>query len=524
MGRSRKCLPCWEFAIWILFYFLFLASPGFAAEGFCQRISKRLARLPGQLIGQSPFTGTLPAQRLPIFRTGLLTLRHYRTPLKILDAVFEGEGDLKYLDVPGFSPILFVRDPEMIREITVATANKGDFDRDTMPTQGIGRVVGTENLLYAQGETWKKHKGAVARPFGTQAVQTPEVFNDLERALRESVAPHLQALADKIRSSNDGTERVELEPEIKSIMLGLLVKTLFGSQVPHEELRYRYLPAIENVIGYIMWDTIANRAHLPVLTLPAITPAHARLKQDRLVFEELVDRVIETRSEGAGFWPLLTAEGTDEAVRSNVRVFLAGALEATTSYLSWTLSHLARNPEAQEKAYREAVGITELTPQSREQSPYLKQVLAETLRLTPSLYFLPRIAMKDTSVTTSKGTLTIPKGTHIILAAWHTNRSEAHWGSERTGYPALAYVPERWDEENLNAYGLASKDTLHFGFGHGPRVCVGKHFAEAEAFVFLNLFLKTFEVRTLTPTVDADSGVSTRPADKVEVEIRLRHP
>ena len=44
--------------------------------------------------------------------------------------------------------------------------------------------------------------------------------------------------------------------------------------------------------------------------------------------------MMETRTKGAGFWPLLTADAAEEAITSNVRIFLAGALEATASYIS----------------------------------------------------------------------------------------------------------------------------------------------------------------------------------------------
>jgi cytochrome P450 len=482
----------------------------------------RLKNLPRQLQGRNPFTGTLKVERLPLLDTALVTLRNFRTPLHILDFVFQDDGDLKYLDVPGFPPLLFLRDPELIRLITVETANEGDFDRDTLPTQGIGRVVGKENLLYAQGETWRRHKGAVARPFGTRAVQTPEVFHDLEKTIRKAVEPQLEAIVEKVRQSPTRTHRMQLEPDIKAVMLDILVNILFGSAIPHEELRTRYLPAIENVIKYIMIDTVANPFALPVFKLPAVTKRHARLKQDKQVFEELVDRVLQTRSEGAGFWPLLTAAGTEVAVRSNVRVFLAGALEATASYISWTLSNLARDPVAQERAYQEARTHTELTPEARESAVYLQKVLAESLRLNGALYFLPRVAVRDTTVTTSRGTLTIPAETHIMLAAYHANRCERHWGVEATGYPATAFVPERWDAENMEKRGRTPRDNLHFGFGYGPRVCIGKHFSEAEAFVCVTMFLRRFAFTAVKPTVEADSGVSTRPRDKVDVVLSLR--
>lgn len=486
------------------------------------RLLQRLRRLPGQFLRRSPFAGTLPVGRLPLIRTGLATVRNFRTPLAILDFVFRDDCDLKYLDVPGFPAILFVREPELVRKITVQTALDGAFDRDTLPTQGIGRVVGKDNLLYAQGDVWRRHKGAVVRPMGTGAVQTPEVFYDLEKTIRKAVEPQLEDLVEKVRRSPTNSHRMRLEPDIQAVMLNVLVNVLFGAAIPHSELRTQYLPAIRNVIAYILVDTVTNQLGVPTFRLPSLTGKHARLKRDRQTFEELVDRVIRTRMDGAGFWPLLTAAGTPEAIRSNVRVFLAGALEATSSYISWTLGNLARNPAAQERAYQETLTFTEITPEARERAVYLQQVLAESLRLNNALYFLPRVALRDTTVVTPEGILTIPADTHIILATYHMNRCERHWGVAATGYPATEFVPDRWDAKNMEARGRSSKDNLHFGFGHGPRVCIGKHFSEAEAFVCLTLFLRRFRFRAVSPTTSADSGVSTRPRDGVDLELSLR--
>ena len=248
------------------------------------RLSTRLTRLPGQLLGRNPFAGTQPVRRLPLVATGMVTARHFRTPLKILDFVFRDDCDLKYLDVPGFPPILFVRDPELIRKITVETALDGAFDRDTLPTQGIGRVVGPDNLLYSQGDVWRKHKGVVVRPLGTVAVQTAEVFHDLEKTIRKAVEPQLEDLVETVRRSPTHSHRMRLEPDIQAVMLNVLVNVLFGAATPHTELRTHYLPAIKNVIAYILIDTVTNQIRLPTFRLPALTARHARLKRDRETF------------------------------------------------------------------------------------------------------------------------------------------------------------------------------------------------------------------------------------------------
>lgn len=481
----------------------------------------RARRLPFQLMGRSPFTGTLRADRLPLVDTAFVTARNFRSPLRILDFVFQKQGDLKYLDVPGFPPILFVRDPELIRQITVETANNGAFDRDTLPTQGIARVVGGWNLLFAQGDAWKRHRSAAARVFGAGNFQSPDIYRDMEQAIRKSVEPQLELIAEQVRRSGVNRLRMKLEPHIQAVMLDVLVNVLFGSRVPRDELSTRYLPAISNVIRYILVDTIVNQFGAPVFRWPALTRRHAQLKRDRALLEELVDRVIATRSTGAGFWPLLTAEGPEEAIRSNVRVFLAGALEATSSYLSWAISNLARCPRSQSIARDEAMRSS-ISAEGRESATYLQKVLAESLRLQNSLYFLPRVAVRDAMLRTRHGTLGIPADTHLVLATFHANRCEHHWGEKTSGYPAMEFVPERWEQDNLVRFGRATKDSIHFGFGHGPRVCIGKHFSEVEAFVCLTLFLRRFEFRAIHPKLEADAGVSTRPKDRVELELSLR--
>ena len=154
---------------------------------------------------------------------------------------------------------------------------------------------------------------------------------------------------------------------------------------------------------------------------------------------------------------------------------------------------------------------------------YLNHALDETLRLTPSLYFLPRRASADTWVETTDGSkLWMPKGTHVFLDVWHANRHEDHWGVAVTGYPAIDFVPERW--ENVTDADRGSKDLLHFGFGHGPRFCPGKHLGQLEVGLVVGAFVKLFRFRAVNRESQARAGVSTKPADGVLVDLELRLP
>ena len=144
-------------------------------------------------------------------------------------------------------------------------------------------------------------------------------------------------------------------------------------------------------------------------------------------------------------------------------VFLAGAMEATTSFASWAISHLSHNPEWQARVYDEVKDMDVYDPDDFTKAPNLNRVLEETLRLTPALYFFPRRATVDTWVETSdQRKMMIPKGTHIRLDVWHSNRCEEFWGKDVTGYPADVFAPGRWDI--IEEKGLSAKDMLHFGF------------------------------------------------------------
>jgi cytochrome P450 len=202
-------------------------------------------------------------------------------------------------------------------------------------------------------------------------------------------------------------------------------------------------------------------------------------------------------------------------------VFLAGALEATTSYASWAISHLARSPCAQEKVFAAVENIRDYTPENLDKAEYLGHALDETLRLTPALYFLPRRASADTWIATADGRkMFIPKGTHILLDIWHANRHEDHWGIEATGYAALDFAPERWAA--MAAQGRASKEILHFGFGHGPRVCPGKHLGQLEVGLVVGAFVKMFKFTAENPANPVKAGVSTKPLDGTVVDLERR--
>ncbi|MDB6130933.1 MAG: cypX, partial [Verrucomicrobiales bacterium] len=440
----------------------------------------RSTHLLKQLRGVNPFGGDCLPSRVSLFGFGRPTLPfphlwNYKNPLKIFETFYYGSereaGSGKhnrYIYVAGMPPVLLTREPAIIKAVQAETGDKpGQFDRDTSPMAGIARATGTDSLLYSNGSVWRKQKRLSAEPFSRANLFQPEKFHGFEQTFRETVAKRLEALHSHLVTTGQQTVRVELEPEVKVVMLEMLVNNFFGGNVACEDLRARYVPAIEMLIAHMIGDTVAPRT---LALLDMLTGRHAILKQKSIDFEALTDIALSGRAEGRGLWSQFKSEATNQALRSNIRVFLAGAMEATSSFASWALSHLSRRPDIQDQIYEEVKNMSVYDPDNLMHAVTLNRVLEETLRLTPALYFLPRRATADTWIETADHRkMFIPKGTQLRLDVWHANRCEQFWGKEVTGYPAEMFEPKRWDI--LAQKGISSRDMLHFGFGHGPRFC-----------------------------------------------------
>lgn len=484
-----------------------------------------------QLVGFSPFAGDILPSRVPLFGLGRPTLPfphpwNYREPIRILDTFWWGSEKLsgagrhnRYLYAGGFPPVLVTRDPGVIKAVLGATGEKpGQFDRDTAPTAGIARATGVDSLLYANGEVWRRQKTLVAEPFSRGNLFQPEQFHGFEQTFRATVHERLETLRARQRETGEKTTRIALEPEIKVVMLEMLVNNFFGGRVEPQELRGRYVPALEGLIEHMVTDTIAPRLKR---LAGAITGRNAVLRKKKADFEELVDIALSGRAKGLGAWAQFHSEAPDAALRSNIRVFLAGAMEATTSFASWAISHLARAPKVQEQVYAEVRDLEVYDPDNLASAATLNRVLEETLRLTPALYFLPRRATVDTWIETAdRRKMLIPKGAHVVLDVWHANRCDEFWGEAVTGFPATAFAPERW--EFLARKGLTPKDMLHFGFGHGPRFCPGRSLGLLEVGLVVGAAVKLFRFTAANGPPEARAGVSTKPADGVLVDLELR--
>ncbi|KAI9572414.1 cytochrome P450 [Boletus coccyginus] len=229
---------------------------------------------------------------------------------------------------------------------------------------------------------------------------------------------------------------------------------------------------------------------------------------------------------------------TKEEVMAQMKVLLIAGYETTSSmFFQWALLELSRNPDAQTKLRNELLehGADPTYDQLSNGLPYLDAVVHEILRTHLPVVEITRLAIEDDVIPLSEpirtksgemvDSLTIAKGTRVVIPMESINRSAAIWGED-----AKVFRPSRWLEGAHGENGIPAKAKEVQGHRHlltfvdGPRTCLGKNFAVTEFKAVLTVLVKNFvfELRDgVDSKIEIGRGILPRPKIAGEVGCKL---
>ncbi|XP_037910565.1 probable cytochrome P450 12a4, mitochondrial [Hermetia illucens] len=197
---------------------------------------------------------------------------------------------------------------------------------------------------------------------------------------------------------------------------------------------------------------------------------------------------------------------------------ITAGVDTTSSAIVSVLYNLAKNPEKQEVLRNELRKIlpeksSPLTPQNMTNLPYLRACIKEALRIHPVVNGNFREAGKDLIL---KG-YRIPKGTGIILQSSHTQVDEKLYTN------AKKFIPERWLRDQESGLSNEAKNVNPFTFlpfGFGPRMCIGRRFAELEIMLFVSKVVRNFCVEWKRPDLKFKATSINIPDGNLQFQIK----
>nr|XP_020447691.1 cytochrome P450 27C1-like [Monopterus albus]XP_020447692.1 cytochrome P450 27C1-like [Monopterus albus] len=233
-------------------------------------------------------------------------------------------------------------------------------------------------------------------------------------------------------------------------------------------------------------------------------------------------------AEGMYLTSLLSSDKlTIKEVYITVTEVLLGGVDTTSNTLSWTLYHLARDPGAQDRLYKEVNSVCpdrrEPTTDDLSQMPYLKAVIKEILRLYPVVPGNGRLVSENEVVVDN---YRFPKKTLFHLCHYAVCHDQAQF------VDAERFMPERWLRPGAAEDGCHRPSPSFYKhhpysfipFGVGVRACVGKRVAEMEMYFALSRLMQHYEVQPEdgTPTVQPKTRILLIPSKPINLRFLPR--
>lgn len=407
-----------------------------------------------------PETSPAPARTLPRgpkggWLTGNLS-EFTGDPLAFLERCVREHGDfvpVRFLN----KKVVIINDHAAIEEIMLTQSRK--FSKMTgYQTPLVGRVFG-KGLLTSDGTFWVRQ-----RKLSQPAFHRPRVA---------AYAPSIVDLTDEmLRTWKDG-ETKPIHGELSHLTARVIVKALFGVEVPPEIKEFDQL-------SYEAMQQTSRQKNLFGLLLSMLPNDFSRR------FHAMMDRVdaflyrmiAERRASGGDGGDVLSMlvaarddEGngmTDQQLRDELMTLITAGLDTTVLAMTWSCYLLAKHPAAADRVQEElrtVLGGRRPELADLASLRYTEAVVRESMRLYPPAWVVTREATVDCVV----GGYALPKGTAVMASQWLKHRDG------RVFEKPTEFDPTRWLQ------GTTLPKFAYFPFGGGPRLCIGSGLAMIEA-------------------------------------------
>ncbi|XP_011332052.1 cytochrome P450 302a1, mitochondrial [Ooceraea biroi] len=468
----------------------------------------------GTLYKYLPLIGEYSFTKLHI--NGLLKLKRYG-PL-VREEIVPGES------------IIWVFRPEDIAEIFKAEAGLHPERKSHLALlkyrKDRSNVYNTGGLLPTNGIEWWK----LRREFQKVLSKPQNIIDYLEDT--DLVVQEFVQLCSREKPNAD------LLPLLSRLFLELTCLVAFDvrmQSLSKEEQRPNSETSRLIEAAYVTNDVILRLDNGPRLWRFFETPLYKKLRKAQDYMEEVASRMVTRRNEDVAIRrkrSLLEEYLRNEALDAKDIVGMAcdmllAGMDTTTYSTAFALYHLARDTRVQEKLRSEAASLlvdrtSPVTAQVLRNATYTKAVIKEALRMNPISVGTGRVLQTDVILNGYH----VPQGTLVVTQNQVISRLPEYFDEPNS------FVPERWLRDNTyeKCVGKTTRERsvhpyLVLPFGHGPRSCIARRFAEQNMQVVLLRLCRELQFTWCgkNETLGLASSLINKPDAAVQLNFKHLH-
>jgi cytochrome P450 len=397
----------------------------------------------------------------------------------------------------GPNPSYMLNHPDLVEQVLVT--QYPNFVKSSVYRRGL-RILGN-GLLTSEGDFWQRQRRLCQPAFHQERIA----------AYGQVMVTYANRLLDQC---SDGQVR-DVHQDMMQLTAAIAAKTLLDEDITTKA------EGVQDAIQAVM-DFNAQLSNQ--YFVPAWLPTKSNLRYSKAIkqLDTLIYGIIDQRrSSGKDTGDLLSlllmvrdetdgTQMTNQQVRDEaMTLFLAGH-ETTALALTWTWFLLSQHPLVEAKLQEELNTVLSGRTPTVADLPrlrYTEQVVKESMRLYPPLWGMSRVALNNCEL----GGYQVKAGTTVFLFQWVIHRDSRFFDN-----PEI-FNPDRW-ADNLQK---RLPTFAYFPFGGGPRICIGKAFAQMEAVLLLASIAQKFRL-ILPPdqNVVPQPSLSLRPKDGLKMLLK----
>lgn len=409
-------------------------------------------------------------------------------PLEFMKRTRDELGDVFSVDVIGWSQLVLVSDPQLVKEVFAAdpailqTGKANDL---------MGPVVGKNSVFLLDGTEHRQVRRVLVNAFNLEAGRKAAGF-----AAR---------LAIEIAREKDDGRFHDVHRIFGEIALGTMLDAVFGRSDRATAAGYarQFHLILGGLSTYLAFLRFLQKDFGPG------SPGWW-IRKKMATVHRMIERDLDAidpdnpQAPAAQILAALHALGYGNArtiARDQIVSLIVAGHDTVASALSWCLYWLASNPHLIASLREEA------SSSPIESSALLDAVCLEALRLVPTVEIVSRQAMTDFQL----GNYVVPKGTLISPCVYLVHRNEALYPDPEQ------FMPERFINRQFAAH-------EYFPFGGGLRRCLGANMGLLEMKAVLRAVLSEFDIEPapLERVTAQRRNVTIAPGSNFRVRFKAR--